>query len=124
MKKVTKMAAQGDVLFRRVSGLPSDAKPLQASDGAYVVAHSETGHHHTVDATGVEWYAHPTDALTSYLRLRPASEGGPAEGVDVVHHRPWDTHETLRLLTQTEGVVYEIRRQREHTPEGWRVVAD
>lgn len=124
MKKVKTMAAQGDVLFRRVDGVPVGAKPLQASAGAYVVAHSETGHHHTVDAAGVEWYAHPTDLLVSYLRLRPASEGGPVEGVDVVHHRPWDTHETLRLLNQTEGVVYEIRRQREHTPSGWRVVAD
>jgi len=124
MKTVKTMAAQGDVLFRRVSGLPSGARQLQARDGAYVVAHSETGHHHTVDATGVEWYAHPTDALTSYLRLLPAGEGGPVEGVNVVHHRPWDTHETLRLLTQTEGVVFEVRRQREHTPWGWRVVVD
>ena len=39
---------------------------------------------------------------------------------DVVHLRAHDTHETLRLL---QGY-WEVRRQREWTPEGWRRVED
>ena len=45
-----------------------------------------------------------------------------AEGAyaDVVHQRPFDTHETLRL----DGPVWKVVRQREAAPEGWRQVAD
>ena len=120
MKTVKTMAAQGDVLFRRVKSLPKNVKPMKAERGEFVVAHSETGHHHTVAAKGVEWFVNPQDQLTSYLVLKPGTDG-----VDVVHHRAWDTHETLRLLNNTDGeVVYEIRRQREMTPEGWKRVED
>lgn len=121
MKTVKTQGAQGDVLFRRVGSVPEGATPLKAEGGRYVVAHSETGHHHTVQASGVEWLAHPTDPMVSFLRLKPEARGG----VDVVHHRPFDTHETLRLLNDGAGeVIYEVRRQREFTPEGWRMVQD
>jgi hypothetical protein len=39
---------------------------------------------------------------------------------DVVHLRGLDTHETLRLPRGT----WEIRRQQEWSPEGWRRVED
>lgn len=122
MKNVKAQGAQGDVLFRRVASVPEGAKPLKAEGGQYVVAHSETGHHHTVASKGVEWLAHPTDPQVSFLRLKPTA---PKAGVDVVHHRPFDTHETLRLLNDGAGeVIYEVRRQREFTPTGWRRVED
>jgi len=81
-----------------------------------VAAHSETGHHHAIDDTGVVQYASP-DPLKCYLVL----EG--AEHADVVHYRSFDTHETVRLLGGI-GSVWEVRRQREWEPEGWRRVED
>jgi hypothetical protein len=42
------------------------------------------------------------------------------EHADVVHHRADHTHETVRLL---HGL-WEVKRQREWTPEGLRQVRD
>lgn len=111
MKKIEKMGAQGDVMFRRVGSIPGDAKRVETK-GPVIVAHSETGHHHTVDGTGIEVFAPPGDAFVCYLRL--------AMNVDVVHHRPWDTHETLNL----SAGLWEVRRQREYVPGGFRRVED
>ena len=113
-------AAQGDVLFRRVSTVPPKyvRTPVR---GAIIVAHSETGHHHSIDATdGVSLFRDPADSLVCYLSL----EG--IEYADVVHHRAWDTHATLRLLggQAKEPTIFEVRRQREFTPDGWRRVED
>lgn len=120
-KVVEKMGAQGDVLFRRVKSMPKGVTEVPREEGALVVAHSETGHHHLVSAKGVQMFQHPADPLVRFLKV-PAQL---ADGVDVTHHRPWDTHATLRLLGDAAGeVIYEIRRQREHTPEGWRQVED
>lgn len=122
-KVVKQMGAQGDVLFRRVQAMPSGVTEVQRENGALLVAHSETGHHHTVSTSGVQMFAHPTDPFVRYLRIPPKTQ--LKDTVDVVHHRPWDTHATLRLLGDSDGeTIYEIRRQREHTPEGWRRVED
>jgi len=115
MKEVKKMAAQGDVLFRLVDALPSGAV-LETRNGALVVAHSETGHHHTIDAPDVNMYRVPGDGMVCFLQLGD-------NNCDVVHQRSWDTHETLRLLGG-QGSIWEVRRQREWTPEGWRRVED
>lgn len=116
MKIAEQMAAQGDVLFRRVKSIPKDAVE-QPRKGPLVVAHSETGHHHVIESPDAKLFT-TADPLVCFLRL----EGVPH--VDVVHQRPHDTHETLRLMGGNDGACFEIRRQREHTPEGWRMVAD
>lgn len=111
-------AFQGDVAFLRVAKVPKEAgQEVKREGGALIVTHSETGHHHSVFDRGVQMFA--LDGMTSYLKI-PAGKHA-----DVVHQRPWDTHETLRLLADAdEDTVYQIRRQREHTPEGWRRVED
>lgn len=114
MKEVTNMAAQGDVIFRRIDKLPGEAK-REERRGALVVAHSETGHHHSIDDVGVIRYD-VGNPMICYLQL------AGVDHADVIHHRPWDTHETLRLLG--EDSIWEVRRQREWTPEGWRRVED
>lgn len=120
MVNVTKFAAQGDVLFRKISKLP-DGATEKKHDGRVVVAHSETGHHHAIDSKAIRHFEVPNSPLVSYLQMDlGVSETG---GVDVVHHRVWDTHETLRLLGNP-GDVWEVRRQREWIPEGWRKVED
>lgn len=115
MKTIDKMGAQGDVLFRRVAKVPPEFK-AQETKGRIVVAHSETGHHHDVDATGVRLYT-GEDPMRCFLQLVSV------ESCDVVHQRPWDTHETMRLGGGA-GSVFEVIRQREYTPEGWRRVED
>ena len=48
MKKFDNIAAQGDMLLIRIDALPKDAKPALAENGAFILTHSETGHHHIV----------------------------------------------------------------------------
>lgn len=118
MIEIKTMGAQGDVLFRRVEKLPKGLNEVDAKALRKVVAHSETGHHHAIDDAGVRMYQ-GDDPLTCYLMLESV------EHCDVVHHRPHDTHETLRLLGGGQvGGIFQVRRQREYTPEGWRRVED
>lgn len=123
MKQVTKVSAQGDVLLFRVEQIPVDAVAVAAENNQLIVTHSETGHHHAVQAQrGIELFQHPSNPLIGWLRVTKE-----AQYADVVHHRPWDTHETQRLLYQDNPqgeVIFEIRRQRERSPEGWRRVQD
>ena len=117
MKLVKDIGCQGDVMFRRVDGVPKDAVKVARKKCAPIIAtHSETGHHHTIDAHDCTLFEMPGNPLIAYLQLGDAD-------VDVVHCRPFDTHETLRLLGKPKDV-FEVRRQREWTPEGWRRVAD
>jgi hypothetical protein len=58
------------------------------------------------------------DPLLCYLRI-------DWPFADIVHQRPFDTHETLRLLGSEAGpVFFEVRRQREYLPDGFRQVLD
>lgn len=120
MKDIEKVGAQGDVLFRRVVKMP-DGLVRRETKGPIVVAHSDTGHHHVVEEAHGAYFTDPKSAMVAYLQL---GDGCVATGGAVVtHHRPHDTHEALRLLGKP-GDVFEIRRQREWTPEGWRRVED
>jgi hypothetical protein len=116
MIAVKNSAAQGDVLFRRVERVPEGALE-QPREGPLVVAHSETGHHHVIEAPEARLFT-TINPLICYLRFE-----GPF--ADVVHQRGFDTHETVRLLGTDAGhTCFEVRRQREYVPEGWRQVAD
>jgi hypothetical protein len=122
MIKAKKSIAQGDVLFVKVSrkSLPADAVEVPRA-GALIVAHSETGHHHVIDELTSRHFEVKGSPLVCYLQLGD----GIAElgGADVVHHRPWDTHETVRLLGKP-GDVWKVHRQRESSPSGWVRVQD
>ena len=105
------MGAQGDVLFRRVADMPEGVTEVKYR----IVAHSETGHHHV--AQGDLRLFKGSDPMVMFL----STQGSPI----IEHMRDWDTHESIELLNESGGeVVWEIRRQREHTPEGWRMVMD
>lgn len=108
--RIEKVGAQGDVLFMRLTAVPEGA--ALESEGRAIVAHSETGHHHVVEAQGLEFFKDPKDPMTCYLRL--------AEDADVVHLRPYDTHAPVTLPAGS----WAVRRQREYTPDSWRMVQD
>lgn len=107
--------AQGDVMLVPVAELPaSGLTPVATENGAYIVTHSETGHHHIVmDRPTVTMFQDAMDMFRSFLVI----DGEPA---DLEHLRATDTHETVRL----EPGVYEVRRQREYSPAGWQRAAD
>lgn len=111
MKTIKDIGAQGDILVMRIDEIPTNAREVE-SKNRVIVAHSETGHDHYLEPTGVQFYEH-TDPLVCFLRV----EGAFA---DIMHARPFDTHETIRL---PRGL-YKIHRQREMTPEGWQQVQD
>lgn len=116
MKEIKKLGAQGDVLFGRVKEIPASFVRVERGGKSLVVAHSETGHHHEIAEPSVEMFTDPRDPFVAYLQLGDGA-------CDVVHLRAWDTHETLRLLGKP-GDIWEVRRQREWSPEGWRRVED
>jgi hypothetical protein len=102
---------QGDLCIIPVDGIPDGLMEAQPTDGQHIVAHSETGHHHVVAARAAKLYV--ATAMLAYLRVQ-------AEHVDLRHLRPHDTHEDIRLPKGD----YQLLRQREGAPEGWRQVAD
>lgn len=113
MKTVTERPSfQGDLCIRRIAEFPANLKGGKAENGVYILAHSETGHHHVVKERSAQLLIDETNAFIAYLDV--------AEPTELEHLRSFDTHEPYLL----EPGRYEIRRQREHTPEGWRRAAD
>jgi len=117
MKTFKNQAAQGDLLIRRIELIPSGAKAVNPEKGVYVVAHSETGHNHVIAAQPNVSLLTTGDPMISYLQVVEATD--EAETV-IEHLRSFDTHESIAISPGN----YEIRRQREYTPEGWRRVED
>jgi len=111
MKTVTGICAQGDMLIIPVKKIPKGLKKAEIVNGEYILAHSETGHHHVIDAPKADVFV-TDDEFKAFMEVIT-----PAE---IKHKRSFDTHESLEL---PKGK-YEIRRQREHTPEGFRKAQD
>ncbi len=102
--------AQGDLNIFVCDAIPSDLAEKSPSENGHVLAHSETGHHHVIDGNTVRVFEQ--DEFVSYLDVK--------EPANVVHLRGFDTHETIQLPPGQ----YRITRQREYTPEGFRLAAD
>ena len=112
--KTVKQIRQGDCLLTRIDSIPDSAKKAKSENGQFIIAHSETGHHHVVaERPGVELFD-TENPLISYLRVIEQTE------TTLEHLRSFDTHEAYLL----KGGCYEIRRQRQKTPEGWARVQD
>ena len=113
MKTFKNIAAQGDFIIRRIDMLPASVTPIAPEDGKHVIAHSETGHHHVIAAKKVKAFA-PTkpDIYQMFLQVD--------EPTEIKHLRSFDTHQSILVPPGN----YEIRRQREYTPEGYRRAAD
>lgn len=116
MKTFDTTAAQGDVYFTRIAALPPGVRPTQSEHGQVVVTHSETGHNHVMvldrEATPAVVMYSGDDPLIAWLEVnRPTA---------LEHLRPHDTHEPILFAPG----IYEVRRQREYTPEGFRRVED
>ena len=113
MKTFDKTAAQGEAYFRRVERRPEGLKPLADK----IVAHSETGHHHCFASDAAVDVLERTTDVPEGLRILHLIVREPSV---LEHLRPTDTHEPI-LFPPGE---YEVRLQREYTPEGFRAVQD
>lgn len=117
MKTFTNCSAQGDAYIRRVDSLPDGLVAAKVESGLFIIAHSETGHSHVVkEHPHAKFYDTP-DPMVSYLEVIEATD---AADTLLEHLRTYDTHETIKF---SPGI-YEVRRQRENSPEGWRRVQD
>ena len=112
MKTIKDVGAQGDLLFVRQAGpVPPGAKPIDPMGGRFILARGDSASgDHSVTANGVKYFS--LDDRSAYLVVDIASE--------VVHGRAVDAHESVMLSHGT----WLVRRQREHTPEGFRRVED
>lgn len=117
MKTFEKCAAQGDVLFVKVDALPNgltEQKPNEC--GEIVITHSETGHDHVMvldraPEPAVQMF-NGDNPLLSWIKVnRPTS---------LDHKRDHHTHESILF----QPGMYEVRRQQEQRPEGWKQVQD
>lgn len=110
MKTFNQIAAQGEITIRRVGDLPKDRKlpkgysALKASGRYFIIGHSETGHHHVIDAVGATvgvMEKPPAGMRVLYMILE--------NPLALEHLRGHDTHETI----VNEPGVYEVRIARE-----------
>lgn len=116
MRVVNKVAAQGEMLVRRVDGFTSAAREVEPENGVFILAHSETGHHHVIDRAHVK-VSEQTENVPSGMGILQMIVDSPST---IEHLRSTDTHEPLML----GAGLWEVRLQREYTPEGYRRVAD
>lgn len=116
MKTFKNMAAQGDFLIIRIDELPEEVYPCETKDGRYVVAHSETGHDHVMEAENVKMFKVELTDDDAVFELYLSVD----EDTAIEHLRSYDTHEALNVPPGN----YKIRRQREYISEGWRHAAD
>lgn len=121
------LAAQGDILLRRVDIPLSKVKPkseiARDPDGAIVAARGEvSGHRHAIYGGGSDVMFFRDDGLAHAASSPPGDLYighilvGRAEGVPMQH----EEHGAIHL----EKGVYEVRRQQEWTAEKARIVAD
>lgn len=112
MKFFTKVAAQGEITVIRLGDVPTDkkllaGKPVQAENGQIIIGHSETGHHHVIDAKGASVAV--LDEAPAGMRILHAILKNPTS---LDHLRDNHTHESIML---TPGM-YEFRIGREYDP--------
>ena len=112
MKTFVNQAAQGDILITRIAELPANAQLVVPENGVLVIAHSETGHHHVMDAEAVQMYRLPEEIYECFLVVNAPTA--------LLHQRPVDTHEPI----MHEPGIYRVRRQREYVLQGFRRVED
>lgn len=115
MKTFKKVAAQGELRFVRLPNsfkVPANAEKVAPVDGKVIVGHSETGHHHVMEAECTTMYRLPDSILDCLLVVEKSDT--------LKHLREFDTHEPLSFSPGT----YKAITSREYMPEGWRRSAD
>ncbi|MBK8009565.1 MAG: hypothetical protein IPK23_14920 [Rhizobiales bacterium] len=85
MKTFENFCAQGDIYIKRIEALPVNAMEVKPEGGKVIVTHSETGHHHVMEATAVKMYRLPDSIMDCLLVVEQPTA--------LEHLRQHDTHE-------------------------------
>lgn len=105
---------QGDLLFISTDKIPETAKKVRRVKGRIVVALGEaTGHAHAIADRHADLYELIDSADVAEMRVRFLHVDAEVALVHEEHH----------TVTLPPGD-YEVRRQREYTPEAPRIVGD
>lgn len=115
MKKFTKYAAQGDFVIVRIDKLPDNLVPIHPENGNHIIAHSETGHNHVMEASAASLFK-MADADDKFFEMFLSVD----RTAEIEHLRSFDTHEPI----QVEPGTYQIFPQREYVSQGWRKAQD
>lgn len=117
MTIIETLGAQGEIRIYRIDTIPADAAPLAEEDGQHIIGHSETGHHHVLEAERVQVFEAPT--APEGMRVLYALLESPGE---LKHLRSFDTHAPHSF----DPGIYMFRADREYDPyaELARRVAD
>jgi hypothetical protein len=121
MKSFKETAAQGEITIRRLGNLshkiPKGCTAMKPEGGKFIIGHSETGHHHVMNANGAS--VSVLNSPPEGMRVLYAILENP---ISLEHLRDHDTHEPIHH----EPGVYEIRIAREfdHYAELARQSAD
>ena len=114
-----KAFAQGEIYARSIDALPENLTPFTEKDqkGRWIVSHSETGHHHLLDAPGVEVMERTQD-VPEGMRILYAIVKEPT--------RLWQDASAPHEAHNMPPGIYELRIAREYDPlmEQARQVAD
>lgn len=121
MKTFMQRAAQGEIgVFRikkPVGKLPEGFTPMASEHGYFVVGHSETGHHHVLDASTC--VVGLMDRPPEGMRVLYAIVNAPTA---LVHLREHDTHDPL--VHEPGEYTYRIGREFDPYEEEARQQAD
>lgn len=98
------VAAQGEIIIRRVTKVPTGCTQMKSESGKFIVGHSETGHHHVISAAGASVAV--LDKPPEGMRILYAVV---EKAMTLVHLREHDTHEAIQL----DPGIYEFRVARE-----------
>lgn len=110
METFEKIAAQGEITIRRIGDVPKSRKlpsgytAMKPERGVFIVGHSETGHHHIINAKGANVAV--LDRPPEGMKVLRAILDNPTS---LDHLRPHDTHESIMLAPGE----YEFRIARE-----------
>jgi len=63
MNILENIGAQGEIRIYRIDAIPADAKPVAKESGHYIIGHSETGHHHVLEAERVEVFERTEEGM-------------------------------------------------------------
>lgn len=108
-----KSICQGDVYLVPIKVVPAGMKSVDPEKGAYIITHSETGHHHVViERPDIRQYS-GMDMFRGFLEV----SGEPAE---LVHLRDHHTHAPQVVAPGA----WLIQRQAAYTPQGWERARD
>lgn len=101
--------AQGEIYARKIDRLPEGVVEFNERNerGAWIISHSESGHHHLIDASGVT-VMERTDDVPDGMRILYAIVDHPAQ----LRQDAANAHEAHDL----SAGVYEMRIAREYDP--------